>query len=166
MKKYLFLLLLLPLMSFHGLHKFYVSVTEIEYNSEAASLQIISRVFIDDMEKLLKERYSKELFLTKKEEHPSADEYLEKYLGQKLRISINGKSYPLNYLGKKYENDILVLFLEVEKVSPLQIITVQNGVLTEVFPEQKNVVHVEYEGVTKSLLLTREMESGSINFRK
>ena len=165
MKKYLFLFLLLPLMSFQGLHKFYVSVTEIEYNTEAASLQIISRVFIDDMEKLLKERYNKELFLTKDEEHPSADGFLKKYIEQKLKISVNGKAYPLNYLGKKYDNDILVLFIEAEKVPPLQSVKVQNEVLTDVFPDQKNVVHVEYKGKTQSLLLTRDKETGTVNFR-
>jgi len=166
MKKFFLLFLLVPLMSFQGIHKFYVSVTEIEYNSEAETLQIISRIFIDDLEKLLQERYSKELYLTKKEEHPSAEEFIEKYLDQKLKISVDGKSYPLHYLGKKYDNDILVLFIEVENVSALNTVTVQNEILTDIFPDQKNVVHVEKNGETKSLLLTRSNEEGSINFAK
>ena len=164
MKKYFFLLLILPLISFQGLHKFYVSVTEIEHNSEAQTLQIISRVFTDDMENLLKTRSAEELYLTKNEEHPSADKYLQKYLSQKLEVEVDGEQYPLKYIGKKYDNDMLIFFIEVEKVSSVNRILVRNEVLTDLFPDQKNVVHVEVRDQTKSLLLSRSEESGILNF--
>lgn len=166
MKKFLLLLLVLPLLSFQGLHKFYVSVTDVEYNPETESLQLISRIFTDDMENLLKTRYNKELYLTKKEEHPEADKYLQKYLSQKLKVEVNGKLYPLKYLGKKYDNDILKLFIEIENVDYPEQVLVQNEILTDLFPDQKNVVHVELEGETKSLLLSRGNESGLLNFSK
>ena len=35
-------------------HKFYVSLTQVEYVKEKQSLQIISRVFLDDIEDALK----------------------------------------------------------------------------------------------------------------
>ena len=44
--------ILFLLSSFTGAHKFYVSVTNVAYSEEEASLQIISRIFIDDLEKL------------------------------------------------------------------------------------------------------------------
>lgn len=167
MKKIIILFfLILPLFSFNVAHKFYLSVTEIEYNEENTSLQIISRVFTDDMENLLKTRYGKELYLTNKEEHPWADEYLEKYTSQKLRIMVDGKAYALNYLGKEYDNDQLVLYIEIEEIASFSSIVVQNEILTDLFPEQKNVVHVELKGKTKSLLLSREQEKGIINFDK
>lgn len=164
MQKYLFLLFVLPLLSFQGFHKFYVSVTEIEYKSEAASLQIISRVFIDDMENLLKTRYDEELYLTAKEEHPSAEVFLEKYISEKFKIEVDGKPVVLHYLGKKYDNDIMNLYLEVEEVNDPNTVLVQNTILTDLFPDQKNVVHVELGGETKSLLLTRSSERGLLNF--
>lgn len=166
MKKFLLLFLVLPLLSFMGMHKFYVSVTDIEYNPETESLQLISRIFIDDMENLLKTRYNKELYLTKKEEHPEADAYLEKYFSQKLKIEVNGKQYPLSYLGKKYDNDILKVFIEIKNVGVPEQVLVQNEILTDLFPDQKNVVHVNLDGEIKSLLLTRSQESGLLNFSK
>lgn len=166
MKRFLLLFLIIPLLSFQGMHKFYVSVTDIEYNPETKSLQLISRIFIDDMENLLKTRYSKELYLTKNEEHPEADAYLKKYLSQKLKVEVNGKTHSLKYLGKKYENDILKLFIEIENVGIPEQVLVQNEILTDLFSDQKNVVHVEVDGVTKSLLLSRSNESGLLNFSK
>ncbi|GHA46025.1 hypothetical protein GCM10007103_28850 [Salinimicrobium marinum] len=164
-KTILLLIFLLPLISFTEAHKFYLSVTDMEYSEKNKSLQIISRVFTDDMENLLKTRYSKGLYLTKEEEHEAADGFLKKYLSEKLEIQVNGEQRKFNYLGKKYDNDQLVLFLEVEDLPDLTNVIVRNEVLTDLFPDQKNVVHVSFKGVTKSLLLSRSNESGRINFR-
>ena len=51
------LFLLLPLFAFTVAHKFYISVTNVGYSDKDKSLQITSRIFIDDMEKALMERY-------------------------------------------------------------------------------------------------------------
>ncbi|MDX1427458.1 MAG: DUF6702 family protein, partial [Salegentibacter mishustinae] len=51
-----------------GAHEFYLSVTEIEYNNEKQSLQIITRVFIDDFEDVLNERYGADLQLSEEAE--------------------------------------------------------------------------------------------------
>lgn len=147
-----------------SVHKFYLSVTEIEYNPENKSLQIISRVFVDDMEKLLQERYNSELFLTKEKEHPDADAFLDKYITQRVKIAVNGEQEKLHYLGKKYDKDQLILFIEVENVPEIKNISVENKILTGLFPDQKNVVHVEFKGKTKSLLLTRDHDIDMLKF--
>lgn len=152
------------LVSFTSAHKFYVSVTEIEYNEENRALQIISRVFTDDMENLLRTRYNKDLYLTKKEEHPAADDYIAKYLNGKLEVQVNGERKVLNYLGKEYDNDQLIFYVEVEEVEPFEKISVRNEILTDLFPDQKNVVHVSRNGKTKSLLLSGYEEQGLLNF--
>ena len=165
MKKYILLLLaVLPLFAFTAAHKFYVSATDIEYNEKQRSLQIISHVFTDDMEKLLQTRYNEELTLVKDDEHPAADELVQKYFRDKFSISVNGKDRKVNYIGKEYDKDQLLVYLEVEDVEPLKNISVENEVLTDLFPEQKNVVKVEHEGKIKSLLLMRDDPSGTLNF--
>lgn len=165
MKKFV-LLLLLPLLSFTALHKFYVSSTDIEYNEKNRSLQIISHVFVDDLEDLLKARYNKELYLVQGKEHPQADEYVEKYFQTKLKIRVNGKERKLNYIGKEYDKDQLLVYIEVEDVEPIKTASVENSILTDLFPEQKNVIKFENKGEIKSLLLSQGMERGSLNFNK
>ena len=165
-KTFLLFLALLPLLAFTAAHKFYVSATDIEYNEENRSLQIISYVFVDDLEKLLKTRYSEELFLLKKGEHESSDMYIEKYFRDKLKISVEGKTRKFNYIGKEYDKDQLLVYLEVENVEPFEKISVENAVLTDLFPEQKNVVKVERNGSIKSLLLSRNEIRGTLNFSK
>ncbi|MCY2688507.1 DUF6702 family protein [Salinimicrobium sp. TH3] len=163
-KTILFFLALLPLLAFTAAHKFYVSATDIEYNEKQKSLQIISHVFTDDMEKLLQARYSDKLALVKGDEHPGADAYIQKYFKDKFRVSVNGKDRSINYIGKEYDKDQLLVYLEIEVVEPIKKIRVENGILTDLFPEQKNVVKVEQQGEIKSLLLMRDNLSGTINF--
>ena len=90
--KFAFILVLLPLLAFTTAHKYYVSVTKIEYVQEKESVQIISRIFIDDFEKLLRERYDENITLGAKEELSTIDVYIERYLTEKLKIDINGQA--------------------------------------------------------------------------
>jgi hypothetical protein len=162
----LFLLLLFSLSSFKTDHKFYLSVTEIEYNQKAQSLQIISRVFIDDLEKLLQKRYDTSILLSEKNESKKVTEHLIKYIGQKLEIEVDGKAYKLNYIGKEYENDMALIYLEIPNVPEFKNIRIKNMILTDMFSEQKNLVHVEYKGETKSLILTNGKNEDLIIFNK
>ncbi|HET7360453.1 MAG TPA: DUF6702 family protein [Salinimicrobium sp.] len=166
MKKYLFLIFLLPLLSFTAIHKYYVSMTEIEFSKENNSLQIISRVFTDDMQKMLQTRYNEEIVLAKGMEHPAADKFLEKYVLDRIDISVNGTPKKLNFLGKEYDKDQLVLYIEIEEVPNVKAISVRNEMLTGLFPDQKNVVHVEVGEENKSLLLSRNHEKGQLSFKK
>jgi hypothetical protein len=147
-----------------GAHEFYLSVTEIEYNNEKQSLQIITRVFIDDFEDVLNERYGADLQLSEEAEEGAVAENISKYLKQKLRLQVNGEELQLNYLGKEYDADQLILYIEVENVAPFKKIEVTNEILTDLFDDQKNVVHVKVNDKTKSLLLMRQQETEKLTF--
>ncbi|SHF49088.1 hypothetical protein SAMN05444483_101313 [Salegentibacter echinorum] len=147
-----------------GAHEFYLSVTEIEYKAEQESLQIITRVFIDDFQKVLNERYQADLQLSEEAEKGAVKEKITKYLAQKLKIKIGGEDLQLNYLGKEYDADQLILYIEVENVAAFNAIEVSNGILTDLFDDQKNVVHVKVNDKTKSLLLLREQQTDTLSF--
>lgn len=167
MKKLLFLLLFLtPLFSFNSAHKFYVSVTEIEYSPENEALQIIVHVFADDFQKLLQKRYDPTIVLLEGKEIPETNRYIKTYFKEKFVVSLYGKNQPMDFIGKRYEKDSLVLYFEIAPVKEFSKITVQNQLLTELFEDQKNLVHVEHFGKTKSLLLTKNEPIGTINFKK
>lgn len=166
LKKQLFILiiLLVTLSSFSALHKFYVSVTQIEYKEEEQSLQIITRIFIDDIEEALRKRYDEKITLISKEQETKVDEYLSTYLKQKLRITVNGKEIYYTFLGKEYDNDLVLCYLEAENISSLEIIEVSNLTLMDFFEEQQNLVHVKKGKKRKSLILEKERDNGMLKF--
>ena len=158
------LLLIFPLISATSAHKFYVSITKIEYVKEKKSLQIITKIFTDDIEDALQQRYDPSISLDTKKETEAADEYLQKYILQKLNIKVNGKPVQLNYIGKEYDLDMLVAYIEVTNVPNLKSIEIENKVLMEMFPEQQNIIHLKTTNSRKSLMLDKDESSGKLKF--
>ncbi|MCM4160035.1 hypothetical protein DHB64_09050 [Antarcticibacterium sp. W02-3] len=164
MKGIIFIIAFFNFSAFTAAHKFYVSVTEIEHNQKNESLQIISRVFIDDFENVLNLRYSQGLTLDPRDESPGAEDYIRKYLNQKLQLTVNGKTVDIEYLGKEYENDMLVFYIEAPGIKDVKNVLVRNTVLMDMFEEQKNLVHVKVKGKTKSMVLVTGREENTLNF--
>lgn len=158
-------LVMLLFLSFSSAHKFYVSVTNIAYSEDDKAFQITSRVFIDDFDKLLKERYGIEAKLATPNESKIADEYIEKYFRSKFVVQLDGEIVQYNFLGKRYDNDVVICYLEIPnvKLPELKTMSIQNEVLTDLFDEQKNVVHVKWKGNKKSFVLIRENNKGMLN---
>ena len=154
------------LSSFITIHKFYVSVTQVEYNKEEQALQIISRIFIDDIEDLLKERYDVSVNFDKKEKSSEIDKYLTTYLNQKLVFKVNGKKVNFVFIGKEYEQDLVICYLEIENIPSLETIEITNEVLMDLFEEQQNIIHIKKGNQRKSLILEKEKEAGVLKFNK
>ena len=158
------LILTLVMFSFTAVHKFYVSVTQIEYVEEKGALQIITRIFIDDIEDLLQTRYDKAITLSPTKDSKMIDLYLEKYFNQKFKVKVNGKSLTYNFLGKKYEEDLMICFIEIENLKDLKSIEVTNEILMDLFEEQQNIVHVKKDDDRKSVILEKGKDTGMLKF--
>ena len=164
-KKLIYLFLLtLPLLSFTK-HKFYVSVTHVNYVEKQDAFQITTRIFIDDLEALLLERYGIQAGLATPEESSVADDYIEKYLKTKMLFRFNGELQKYDFLGKRYDNDVIICYLEITQVnlSGLQSLEVQNEILTDLFEEQQNLVHLNISGKKKRFVLFKESNKGMLN---
>ncbi len=162
--------LLLPMamllfLSFTNLHKFYVSVTNMVYSEKDEAFQITSRIFIDDLDDLLEERYGIKANLATPEESKIAVDYIEKYFNTKFVIEINGEPVSYTFLGKKYDTDVVICYLEIPniKLPEVKTLTVQNEILTDMFDEQKNLVHVKWDGNKKSFVLIKSNNKGMLN---
>ncbi len=128
------------------------------------ALQITSRVFIDDLDKLLLERYDIKAKLNTDNESRLADEYLEKYLRSKFVVEVNGSTAPYTYIGRKYDADVLIFYVEVPNIelSSLKSIQIENEILTDLFEDQQNVVHLKLGNDKKSFVLVKSRTKGML----
>lgn len=156
----------LLLLSFTTAHKFYLSVTNMVYSEKNDSFQITSRIFIDDMEQVLEERYGIKAELGTANEANISNAYIEKYFKTKFVVELNGEIGKYSFLGKKYEDDVVICYLELTDInfSDLQSISIQNEILTDLFEEQQNVVHLKWKEQKKSFVLIKENNKGMLNF--
>ena len=164
LKTIIFCLLIFTLFSGFVVHKFYVSTTKVEYAKEKKSIQIISKIFVEDLEQVLQERYSSRVQLDPKKETDLDQSYLLNYISQKLKFKINEKEAQLIYIGKEYDIDILNLYFEIEDVDSLESIRIENKILIDLFPEQQNIIHFSNEKNKRNLILDKNHPTGLLNF--
>jgi hypothetical protein len=163
LKKYTFLLLIIPLLSFTH-HKYYLSLTKIDYVKESKSLQITMRIFIDDLETALNKNNNKSFELDTKTELEDTNIFIEKYLLKQFEVNINGSIKNYKYLGKKYENDVVYLFAEIENISAIKSIEIKNRILMDAFSEQQNIIKLNINNNKKSFILTAKNDNDLLKF--
>ena len=157
-------LILFPILISSISHKFYVSTTNVEYVPEMQTIQIISKIFVEDLEKVLQERYSHLIVLNPKKETKTDINYLKKYVNQKLKINVNNKPVELIYIGKEYDIDIVNMYFEIENISELTSIEIKNKILLDMFPEQQNIIHMITPDVNRNMILDKNHPDGLLKF--
>jgi len=162
--KFALVLVLFPLIAASTDHKFYVSTTNVEYAVESKSIQMISKIFIEDIEDALQQRYSPDVSLDTKKETPQDLELLKKYVKQKFIVYVNGAEVEYEFLGHEYELDIVKCYLEIENISELHTIEFENKILMDLFDDQKNIIHVKTPNSRRSIVLDVDNPKGLLNF--
>ncbi|MFY0604183.1 MAG: hypothetical protein JXQ93_09545 [Flavobacteriaceae bacterium] len=162
-KRYL-LLLLLPLLLSFTTHKYYLSLTQIEYQKEKQSVQIILNVFIDDIETALNEIHSIDLQLSTEKELKNNDTYFKKYLQNNLSIKIDDGLKEIIYIGKEYEGDNVFFYLEIEGIKSIKNLEIENSILVQHFPKQQNLIKARINNVNRSKLLSKKNGKALLKF--
>lgn len=143
-------------------HEFYLSVTDITYVKKEKSLQIISRIFTDDFENVINKRYDKNFKLIPTLEVEEIDFYIEKYIRDKFILETKSGVLSFEYIGRKYEDDMVYLFLEVKDLEDFEALTIENSILTDLFQEQKNMIHFKSDKLKKSFILEKDISKKTI----
>lgn len=157
-------LFLIPLFAFTVVHKYYMSMTQIEYVKDKESVQIITRIFIDDFENLLRERYDESITLAGEDEPMTVDMYMERYLSEKIKIKINNEEAYFTFIGKEYDIDIVRCFLEIQDVKKIDSFEISNQVLFDLFEDQKNIIKTNINASKKSYILISQDNTAVLNF--
>lgn len=146
-----------------NLHKYYLSLTTANYVNESKSLQITSELFIDDFEKVLKQRYSNEISLEDEESMAKAKASILRYFTEKFRVEINGEAIGYSMLGTEFKDDKIVCYFEATNVPKIYTFTVHNELLIDLFPKQQNIVKLKVGESESSVLLVRDKVVESIS---
>ncbi|MFD0963420.1 DUF6702 family protein [Pseudofulvibacter geojedonensis] len=164
LQKISFLVLFIVTSSFVSLHKYYVSVTDINYIQDQKSVQITARIFIDDFERMLLERYDLKVVLGEEKNSELVNYYIQKYFSKKLIVELNGQVAEAVFLGNEKEDDQLYFYFEIENVIDIKKIKITNKLLLDVFDNQQNITHLNVNGTKKSFLFMSDNTSDLLNF--
>lgn len=155
---------LVVVLSSFAWHKFYVSVTQINYVPNKKRVEITSRIFIDDLEKALDKKYKKKFYLTSTREIENADALIQEYLKEKIKISINKKAQNIEYLAREVEGDVLIFYTKIAISKKINTFEIYNSLLTDIYKEQQNIVHLNINGNKNSFLFTNSDTNQKIDY--
>ena len=159
-RKLIILTLFIAIISYTIAHPFYVSVTQIDHKEQA--LQITLKVFVEDLETVLKEAGNPALNLGEPMEHAQAEKFIEAYLNQKFHVKVNGSQLPYQFVGKEVEDDAVWIYLEITNVDQVKELEVYNTIITEKYEGQTNLVHTFINKEKKSLILNKHTPSDKL----
>jgi hypothetical protein len=147
------------------MHKYYISLTKIEYKKENSTIQITMRIFIDDLQEALNKTYGKNFELAIPDESTELRPLIKDYISNNFYIKINDKLLKYNYLGKEYEKDVVYLYLETQNIEFINSIEVKNSMLTRRFPTQQNFIKIYMNGIKKTFLLSQGNDKDLLKFQ-
>jgi hypothetical protein len=147
------------------LHPVHVSVTEITYSEKDKALQMISRIFIDDLELAIQEELKDNYIdILKPANGKTTDEIVSAYLLKHMKLKVDGKPQTLHYLGHEIDGLAIICYIEIPNIKKLKTVEPMNDVIMATHHDQSNLVHVTYKDKLKSLRLVRDKPSDILNF--
>ena len=147
------IVLIFLLHSFIPIHKYYLSLTEVNVNTEKHTLDISSKLFIDDLELELGNATNKKIDLSLSIKNKEVETLLFNYLSRNFKINVGGKLQKLEFVGYEIENDAVWCYLEVAHFKAKGTVSILNTLLYEGFPEQSNLIHITWDGASKTAKL-------------
>lgn len=150
--------------SFRTPHPFYVSVSELKYNSKSKQLSISCRVFANDIEEVFNKENKQKFDLLAKQNQEKSNVFFENYFKKKFIVSVNNKVLNLIYVGFEQEEEAIWVYFKLENIAPFKKVTIDNTILYNVFSEQNNIIHFYYDNNRQSNKLTNPESKHEFNF--
>ena len=147
------LVLFIGLSSFN-LHKFYVSIYQVDFVPEKKRVEITARIFIDDLNLALEKEYSTKIHLGEKSETTQDVTLLQKYMQKNLRVSIDNKEKEILFLSKEVENNVLIIYLKIEDIKKMSSIKIHNNALLTLYSDQQNIIQTNIYNKKKNYIFT------------
>lgn len=146
------------------IHPLHVSVTEIEMDEKDKRLEIMMRVFVDDLETTLRRELNQPELDILSLSTNRRDEIVSSYLKDHFKISLDSKTQKTNYIGNEQEGDAFIFYIEVPSVKKWKTIQVQNDIIIDTYSDQSNLIHVTVQEKVKSLRLTKSNPVDNLTF--
>jgi hypothetical protein len=147
------------------LHPIHVSISEVEHNQKVKALEITMRIFLDDLELSIRNNKNEpELDLLNPGQNRTIDQLVSEYLGEKVKVKVDKKTLPVNYLGSEMDGPALICYIEVKNVKKFSTIEFTNRVIHETHQDQSNLINVNHLDKVKSLRLTNEKPTDVVSF--
>ena len=127
-------------------HKFHVSVAALEFNPKARAVEVVLRVYADDLENALSQHAKRPIKLDPAKSK-EAGEVVMAYLRSQFELkTAAGKHVKFTWVGLEAQVDMFWLYFEGKLPGGLAGAQLKNRVFCELFEDQVNIVNAKHQG--------------------
>ncbi len=134
-------------------HPFFVSVIDMKHNVKEKTIEISTKVFVDDLEAVLKKNYHTTFDLATSTSKPETNAVVAKYLQSKLQLTVNDKRQTIKYIGYEIQKESVWIYAEVDDIVSLKKINISCNLLYDYQDKQMNIFNVKANGSEKNYKL-------------
>ena len=160
----LILFLFVGLSSF-GVHKFYVSIYQVDFVPEKKRIEITARIFMDDLNIALEREFKIKTQVGEKAETQEDLVFLQKYLKKHLRISADGKEQNVQFLSTEIDNNVVIVYLKINEIKKFSSIKIVNSALLEIYSDQQNIMQTNFYNNKRNYIFTGDYFAENINIK-
>lgn len=142
-------------------HAFHLAKCEIVYNYEAHRMEMTLMVFTDDLEKAINQQGTDLLDILGAEADENNIKIIGDYLENEIYLLVENQKCNLQFLG--YELEANRCFLYLQRELPLPPCLLRCNLLTQLFPDQKNLVTIIADKREFTYLLNRSKKDIMLN---
>jgi hypothetical protein len=130
-------------------HKFHVSVAALEFNPKSQSVEVVLRVYADDLENALSQHAKRPIKLDPAKSKEAGEIVMSYLRGQFELRTAAGKPVKFTWVGiegQPEQMDMFWLYFEGKLPGGLAGAQLKNRVFCDLFDDQVNIVNAKHQG--------------------
>ena len=122
-------------------HPLYFSMTNLDIDARGKSIVGSLRIFTEDMETVLHNKYNVHGWVGTRNEHPDSRRLIIEYVGEKFSIKVNrDEKLRLMIDSISIIEDMTWFYIKGISSQPIRYVEIENSILTDFFERQNNLV--------------------------
>jgi len=122
-------------------HPMYVSMTNMDIDSQKGDVVLSIRIFIHDVETILHNKYNIHSWIGTSSEHSDSRRLLGEYIHERFSIAVNnGKKLDLQTDSITIVEESMWFYMKGTAQQTIRRVEIENRLLTDFFAKQKNLV--------------------------
>lgn len=150
--------------SYHPVH---VSFTNVEYDVKSKTFKILFKIFVDDFDKVLEQKYHVRLDLQLGKKKNGYQEYITKYINEHFKVFVDNKEITRNKLKfshSELREKAIWLYYNCKYSGKSAKFEIWNSLMTDLYRDQTNLLIFTYFDNQSAIRFTNSKTLEKVSF--
>ena len=148
-------------------HPVHVSYTNVEYDAQTKEFHILFKIFVDDFDKILQQKYGVSLELEHGKKKEGYQKYVTQYLLDHFKIIVDNKDFTktrLKFSHSEIREKAIWLYYNYRYNGKSANFEIWNSLMTDLYRDQTNLLIFTFGDNQKALRFTNSNTKEQVSF--